>query len=135
MAIAGKCQQQGPAVLLGAQGLQARSRYPVPDLGKVIARSGAAEGGKPIAHRGSSNRPSGGIGQLDHKTGEIIMLTRNHAGRFGGNRYGKDPKRQQQADHAASCFRLRIASSRAEKPGRTWCGVFCRPTSMQMFAG
>src|SRR5690606_30486181 len=51
-----------------------------------------------------------------------------------GSDDGKTESRSLPRHHAASDLTAFRASSSAEKVGRKWCGVFWRPTSMQMFA-
>lgn len=119
MAVAGEIQCKGAAVRVSSQRSEAGAGNALPDAGQVVARLRLRKGGKAVAGRCPAQRPALWRGKLDHQPGEVAMFSRKHPRGLGCCRHRERKEEKQQADHAASCFRLRMASSRSPKPGRT----------------
>ncbi|MFP4273783.1 MAG: hypothetical protein ACLFRU_02060 [Paracoccaceae bacterium] len=107
--------------IIGLREIEAGSRRCQRDAGGTLRRFEPP--GDPARH-------------VQDDAGKAFVFTRSHADRLRRTRAGKGGCEQEngaKTDHAASCFVAFSDSSSSEKLGRQCAGVFCRPTSMQIF--
>ena len=135
---AGHAELQSTAVRVGPNRGQPGLVDLVEHMRQVVLRRPVGQA-QFIAIGGAAHQPIDRRVVLQNQPGKPRMIAGRDGHRPGGKADGSGEHQNQgdqPFDHATfSCFSPRSTSSTSAKLGRTACGVFCRPTSMQMFAG